>query len=120
MELVLQGRELGGYLLETVERQCAHAGSLQRNGIAAVLLVADRVQAEQFAGHVEPHDLRLAILGRLDGFQGAGANDVDEAERLPGMEQLVAARQRRGLAHERIEPIEILQIDPGGQAERTE
>ena len=70
--------------------------------------VADAVQAEHLAGHLEAGDLLAAVLAGDAGLEEAGAHGVERLEAVAGAEQRLAARHRATLLDQIVQPLELV------------
>ena len=81
--------------------------AFERHGVAAVRGVADAVQPEQLARHLEPGHLVAAVLARHRGLEEAAAHGVDRRERLAAPEQRLAPAYLAPGRRERVEAVEV-------------
>jgi hypothetical protein len=61
-----------------------------------VVLGADAVHAEEFAGHLEAGDLVAAVLEQDVGLEEAGTDRIDRLEGIAGAVQVLAALEACG------------------------
>ena len=104
-------------VLQRGDRDFADQRRPERLGLAAVLSGTERIQAHQLAGQVEADDLFLAVAVDGDGLEVSFTRHIQGVHRVADPVQALAARQWPMAAHDGVEPIQIIVVDAGRQAE---
>src|SRR6478672_760870 len=86
-----------------MEGKNAHLAVLERDGLAGMAIVADSVEADDFASHVIPDDLFAAILGKQYCLEGSQPNCIHRVEWIAGPVQAFALPDPRAIADDRVE-----------------
>ena len=116
-QLMLQARHLRRDVGELIERHLAHIGGRQRDRIAPMPLVPERIQPDQLAGKMEPDHAFLAVFADRNRLERTIARDIHRRQVVARAEQRFAARDRPAPPHDRIELLQPLHADPRRQAQ---
>jgi hypothetical protein len=80
-------------------------------------VVADAVQAEQFAGHLKAGHLVAAIGRGYGGLEETGAHGIQRRERLAATKQRIAAVHRTPRADQIVQRLHVVLVQPDRKAQ---
>jgi hypothetical protein len=118
--MVLQGGHFSSDFFDPFKRNDTDFGVFQRNGIAAVLVIHDAVQTNDFARHLKPCNLVSPILCRQTGFEKTSPNGIQGSELLAVGEQSVSALDFAAHGHQIIESLQFLFAQTNGHAQLSQ
>ena len=89
--MMLQHLKLARQRFHSGVRDDADFAVFERHRIAVVPVGGNPVDAQQFAGHLEPRDLIAPVVGDDASLEKAGANRVERSEIVACAKQILAA-----------------------------
>jgi len=120
VQLMLQGRQLAGELLEARERDLAHLGVFQGDRVAGVVPAANRIQPQEISRHVEARYLLAAVVVQHAALHEAGPDGEKRGERLAGVIEARAAPKLAPVGDEPVHLLHLAGIKAGRQAQLTQ
>ena len=117
VEVVLQGMDFARQDFKAREGDRADLAVLEGDGVAGMVLGADAVEAEQFAGHLETGDLFAPVLDQYVGLEEAAADRVDRVERRARTVEALAALEAATARNQVVEALHFLMIEAERQAQ---
>jgi hypothetical protein len=120
VHLVLKGGDGDAEFLEAGKGHLADGGGLQDLGGAAMGIMLDGVQADDFTRQMKAQHLFPTFRAGGKGLDGAGLDDEEGAEAVAAMKKIVSTVQGAAAADDGVQAFHVLGGQPQGQAEGGE
>jgi hypothetical protein len=117
VDMVLECGDFARNFFNAVKGHDANFSIFQGHSIAAVTVVHDAIQANDFASHLKASHLVTAVFGRQASFEEACANGIQGGELIPIAEQVASPFDFASGGHHLVQLLKVGVRQAHGHAE---